>query len=655
MENNKYNLIPQKLKDQKQWVLWKHEIKGDKKTKVPYRNAAQYASSTKPETWNTFEYCMNQIETKQFDGVGYVFNGGIVGIDLDHCFNEDRTLKSWAEEIIKLFTSYIEYSPSGNGLHILLCCDVDFKGAKTYIGDGDVERYVNGRYFTVTGNVYKGYHELKQFEPEYFLRWHNSLIKEKPKKEIQPPQQKIFLPEDEKILEVMFKSKYGAKLKDLYEGNWEKHFRKDQKKSQSEADFFFVGSLMFFCGNNTEVVDRIFRTSGLMRDKWNRQDYRERTFQECLQAEIMKWDNPEGSEPEDKIVFRRLSEVVAKNIEWLINPILAKGKLTIFHGDPGRGKSQVSIYFSSVISVGGKFNDQNVDAGEVLFITAEDEASDTLKPRLMACGADISKIVELQWIKTKNGKIKMFNLEDHIPQLRETVKTLSSLKLIIIDPITAFLGKVDGNSASGVRGLFAELKLISEEIGCSILVITHNNKTQGQKALDKISGSIAFGAATRISYVFGLNPGNNIVQMEGKFIMAQTKNNLAKEEDYSRIYDIEEAAVYENGIEIKTSKIKWLGISEVAGQEIVEYIPGKKGTAGRPDVKFQECLNHFDKLVKNEDIVLHPRTREVKTELLSAGYTESMIKKVLDDEGYATVVAHGNEVTWQRDHQLKLE
>ena len=91
--------------------------------------------------------------------------------------------------------------------------------------------------------------------------------------------------------------------------------------------------------------------------------------------------------------------------------MLAKGKLTIFHGDPSKGKSQASIYIASEISKGGTFfNGQKIEEGEVLFITSEDEASDTLKPRLMACGANVNNVVELRWIVKKDGKIRMFNL-----------------------------------------------------------------------------------------------------------------------------------------------------------------------------------------------------------------------------------------------------
>ena len=138
----KYNNFPQQLREQTQWVLWKKELKDGKPTKVPYKNTAQRASSTNPKDWINFQDATNWIEKfpENFSGIGYVFKEGVVGIDLDHCFQEDSfTLEQWAKDIVDLFPSYIEISPSGTGLHIFILCNVDFKGAKTYIGNGDIE------------------------------------------------------------------------------------------------------------------------------------------------------------------------------------------------------------------------------------------------------------------------------------------------------------------------------------------------------------------------------------------------------------------------------------------------------------------------------------------------------------------------------------
>ena len=373
-------------------------------------------------------------------------------------------------------------------------------------------------------------------------------------------------------------------------------------------------------------------------------------FNSISKKELSRRQNPSE---EDDVVIRRLSEVKAKPIDWIINPMLAKGKLTIFHGDPGKGKSQASIYIASEISRGGTYFDgQKIEEGEVLFITSEDEASDTLKPRLMACGANVHNIVELRWIVKKDGKIKMFNLEEHVPQLRKAVEQLPNLRLIIIDPISAFLGKVDGNSG-GVRGLFAEIKPITEERGCALLVIAHNNKTSNMKALNKISGNGAFGAATRIAYLFGDNPLHQIIDDgDGKFIMAQSKNNLLKQEDKSQIYDIESAEVEEDGVAINTSRIKWLGVSDIKSQEVVDYMPNKK-TNGRPDGKKQECIDEIENFMGERTKLTIAETKTLKSHLSSSGFDEQMQRRARQDLNIQSIVVN-NEPFWQKDEGNNL-
>ena len=277
-----YDSFPKKLREQKQWVLWKKEMVKGKLTKVPYQNTAQKAATTRPEEWQTFEEAKDWLEKfpGQFNGIGYVFTNGIVGIDLDYCFKPDGSLKDWATDTLKRFPGYVEYSQSGTGLHCLIECDVEFTGAKTYMltpegeEDGHIERYVTKRFFAVTGKVFGDYKDFKTFPAEEFLNWHNSFEKKGGKKAEKKAEDFDYsfdnlIPEDQKIIETMRRSKNGEKFIALYDnGDWAAYF---PTKSQNEADMSLVSSLMFFCRNNTEAVDRIFRTSKLMRDKWERE------------------------------------------------------------------------------------------------------------------------------------------------------------------------------------------------------------------------------------------------------------------------------------------------------------------------------------------------------------------------------------------------
>nr|WP_317413735.1 phage/plasmid primase, P4 family [uncultured Solibaculum sp.] len=159
--------IPQEMKDLKQWVNWakKGTSPGDRGYKAPYHPVSgNTAKAGIPDTWGGFEAAYANIQAGGFQGIGFEFadNGGFVGIDLDHVLKNGE-LVGWAQDIVDIFDSYTEVSPSGTGLHILVKGSVPKSGKKKKIeGDQALELYQSRRYFTVTGNVYG---ETKPIEP----------------------------------------------------------------------------------------------------------------------------------------------------------------------------------------------------------------------------------------------------------------------------------------------------------------------------------------------------------------------------------------------------------------------------------------------------------------------------------------------------------
>lgn len=470
----KYLNFPEELRNQKQWVMWKKEIVGNKTTKVPYKNTAQKASSTKQEDWKTFNECLKLFETKQFEGLGFVFKEGgqIVGIDLDHCFTEEKVLKPWAKKIIELFGSYIEYSPSGNGLHILLKCSADFKGAKTYIEGGDVERYCRGRYFTVTGDVYENYNELKEFKPEYFLEWHNSFIKT----EILPNNQihtNETLPEDDKILSVAFKSKAGSKIKDLYDGKWELYY-----KSQSEADLALTGYLMFFCSNNSVTVDRIFRTSGLMRLKWSRKDYREAILQKGWSLETMKWNisdekQKDGKIQEHKIVsLNDILKMTPKENPFLLGGMIVEGSVNALTSDSGKGKSLLMLKMIEAIAVGEKFlGEFETKKSKTLIIDLEMSEDDIVERTQSIIGQETEGI--------DFHHCQSFNiLDDNDFKWLKEVISENGYKLIVLDTYSMAAGSKNENDNAEANLINKRFLELTNVCGVTILFLHHHRKLQ---------------------------------------------------------------------------------------------------------------------------------------------------------------------------------
>lgn len=150
--------VPTELAELPQWVTWRYENRGGKPTKVPYQVNGELASTTDPTTWSTFEEASKAAAFGNFAGVGFVFTEAddLVGIDLDNCF-ADGELVEWAQEIVDRFQTYAEISPSGNGVKLFTRGVLQSgRGRRVAIGDGAIELYSWGRYFTVTGDHLAG-------------------------------------------------------------------------------------------------------------------------------------------------------------------------------------------------------------------------------------------------------------------------------------------------------------------------------------------------------------------------------------------------------------------------------------------------------------------------------------------------------------------
>lgn len=160
--------IPKELQELPNWVLWRyHYKKSGQRTKPPYQTDGSDAKSNVPATWANFKAVLNAYETGNFDGIGFQLdNSPYLGIDLDDCINDSGELSAEAANIISMLDGhgYIEHSPSGTGLHILLRASKP-RGRKRIKRDGrNFEMYDGEQYFTVTGNVHEEEGALKRYD-----------------------------------------------------------------------------------------------------------------------------------------------------------------------------------------------------------------------------------------------------------------------------------------------------------------------------------------------------------------------------------------------------------------------------------------------------------------------------------------------------------
>jgi putative DNA primase/helicase len=258
--------IPAYLRAMPQWVCW--QIKppkkpGDKFGKVPINpHTGGAASSTDAKTWSTFPEALARMEQEKLPGVGIVFAGtGEFGVDLDHCRDpKTGTLEPWATKIVEQLDTYTEISPSGTGLHLIGRGELPEGRRK----NGQIEMYDRGRFFTVTGVALPGTRPEVADRTEAVAALHDEVFG--------TPQQKPSAtgapigpgPEDDdKLIERASKTKSGAKFKALFGGDTSGY------PSQSEAELALCSLLSSITNGDPRRVDRLFRRSGLFRDKWD--------------------------------------------------------------------------------------------------------------------------------------------------------------------------------------------------------------------------------------------------------------------------------------------------------------------------------------------------------------------------------------------------
>ena len=264
--------IPAKLKSDCRFCVWKFEKRSGQKTKMPYNPAnGDRARINDLRTFADFKTTLMAYAMGGYDGIGIAVGNGIGAFDIDHCIREDGTLNDTAATVLSIFpTAYVEKSPSGKGLRGFFCVPEDFVYDKTvyYINNRSkgLEVYMPGatnRFVTVTGDVYRT-GEIPNDETAMTTLL-DSLMKRN--KQVQNTQLRhhSYLDDDAVIAHAEGASN-SDKFKRLFAGDWE-----DLYDSQSDADMALLSILAFWCGCDEEQMDRIFRTSGLMRDKWDRQ------------------------------------------------------------------------------------------------------------------------------------------------------------------------------------------------------------------------------------------------------------------------------------------------------------------------------------------------------------------------------------------------
>lgn len=274
------------------------------------------------------------------------------------------------------------------------------------------------------------------------------------------------------------------------------------------------------------------------------------------------------------LLFRELDKVKSKPVEWLWPGFIAIRKVTLIAGHPGLGKSQLTAYIAGIVTTGGCWPIERTksDQGRVLFLSAEDDAADTIVPRLNAVNADLGQCVIVdgyRHLDTSGRYIqRSFNLKDDLERLENKVNELGNVRLIIIDPVSAYLGGIDSHKNADVRALLSELGEFAQKNNLSILCVSHLNKSNNQDALSRVNGSGAFVAAARAAFLVAKDQNK-----PDRRYFVPLKNNLAKD-GIGLAFSIS-SCLLDNGIE--TSNIEWEPEPiNITADEVLSETPKRK-------------------------------------------------------------------------------
>jgi hypothetical protein len=326
-----------------------------------------------------------------------------------------------------------------------------------------------------------------------------------------------------------------------------------------------------------------------------------------------------------------LSAVRPERVSWLWPGRIPLGKLTVLDGDPGLGKSVLTLDLAARVTRGllmpGEEREPGVDpepAGVVL-LTAEDGLDDTVRPRLDAAGADVERVLALDKIPERDGP-RLPVLPGDAIHIRDAIRRIGA-RLVVIDPLTAFLGgETNTHKDQDVRRALHPLAILAQQTGAAVLVVRHLNKVQGGNPLYRGGGSIGIIGAARSGLLVARDPEN-----PDHRVLAATKCNLAKL-PVSLAFDLSPA---ENG----ALRVGWIGPSTHTAESLLATPRENEDPSA-----VQEAVEVLRIILASGPVP----AKEVWQEARKAGVTEPTLRRAKTLLGVRSAkLGYGKEGVWR--------
>lgn len=223
-----------------------------------------------------------------------------------------------------------------------------------------------------------------------------------------------------------------------------------------------------------------------------------------------------------------MKDVRPETVRWLWQDRIPAAMLSLLVGIEGSGKTFCALDMAARITTGRPWPDTDSPhltptVGNVVFMTTEDHLSYTVRPRLDAMNADVGRVAALRGVTSMEGEEEQFNVLERLPALETMLQEVGDVRLVIVDPLTGFLGKTDQNANNDVRRALSRFSSIAEKHTCTVLGISHLSKDTTKRAIHRTLGSVAFSASARSVWLVQRDKED-----EGRRLFVPVKMNIAR-------------------------------------------------------------------------------------------------------------------------------
>lgn len=515
-----------------QWVLWRYveNEEGEKPKKFPFTRYNKVAKANDPATWLSYSEVTNALNESDgaYDGIGLMFDGTVLGVDLDSCLDEGEITDPIVKAFVDAGNTYTDISPSGTGLHLYFKLTSPLKLSKNK--RSGVELYTESRFFTFSKKLFKQnvVRTITPAEAEALLKilgypW--NAVAEAVNQVVSGNSTNLDL---EIVKQKMFASQNGTEIKALYEGDTSTY-----GGDTSSADAALCQHLNYWTGGNREAMKTLWLDSGLaQRDKTQTiEDYVERTLNFALASSqgvtepkltVSETDTSSSiGEMNPYDIFSKIEMDLEDFLkldgktDWLVQDLMTKGSLNLIASPPAQGKTFLALNIALSVAYGnpvfGKFK---VPKTTGVLIVNEEDTDTELSGRLQAMVPD----------KRDSDRIKLY-CNSGMKVTKEWAEALIKLAnkhsagVVILDNLAA-MSLANENDAQAVREVIDCFMLLVRK-GITVILIHHDRKSQSgesgnSSSLDSVRGSGVIPAA--VHGYLSIRGGK-----DGKFVVSQKK------------------------------------------------------------------------------------------------------------------------------------